>query len=746
MIKLLRYLKPYAVWLVVAALLLFGQAMCDLNLPNYMSKIVNIGLQQGGVEHASPDAIGADALEFEKTFMTSEQRELVETWYTAPEPGSEEAEKAAGQYPLLEEKNGLLLGEIPEADREALDLAFGGAAWTFINTMKSMGTAGGMSAGMDLSAEEIDVSAVDWEQLYAMQPLFSALPEETLEAARAEALTNDSSLLTQTGAALARGFYEELGVDTDAMQTLYILRIGLYMLAITFLGGAATVLVGLLGARISSGVSRTMRADLFRKVESFSNAEFDRFSTSSLITRTTNDITQVQMLIMMGIRMLCYAPIMGVGGVIMAIGKSTSMTWIIALACIVLIGLILVIFSVVIPKFKLVQKLVDRLNLVARENLNGLLVIRAFGTQEYEKDRFGKVNRDLTRTQRFTSRAMACMMPAMMLIMNGTTLLIVWVGAHQIAQSTMQVGDMMAFMQYAMQIIMSFLAISMMFIMVPGAAVSGDRIQAVLEAEPVVRDPEQPRSPDVSKAGVVEFRNVSFRYAGADEDVLHDISFTALPGQTTAIIGSTGSGKSTLINLIPRFYDVTDGEIRIGGVDVREMSQKELHESIGYVPQKGVLLSGTIASNLRYGAPDASDEEIRTAAEVAQAVEFIDEKPEGMESPIAQGGTNVSGGQKQRLSIARALAKKPPIFIFDDSFSALDFKTDAALRRALKQHTGHSTVLIVAQRVSTIMYADQILVLHEGQLVGKGTHRELLHNCPEYYEIAASQMTQEELQ
>ena len=746
MIKLLRYLKPYAVWLVVSALLLFGQAMCDLNLPNYMSRIVNIGLQQGGVEHASPDAIGADALEFEKTFMTSEQRALVETWYTVPQSGSSEAERAAKQYPLLEEKDGLLLGDIPETDREALDLAFGEAAWTFINTMKAMGEAGGMDAGMDLSGEEFDVSAVDWEQLYAMQPMFASIPEQTLETARAEALTNDASLLTQTGAALARSFYEELGVDTGTMQTLYILRIGLYMLAITFLGGAATVLVGLLGARISSGVARTMRADLFRKVESFSNAEFDRFSTSSLITRTTNDITQVQMLIMMGIRMLCYAPIMGVGGVVMAVGKSTSMTWIIALACIVLIGLILVIFSVVIPKFKLVQKLVDRLNLVARENLNGLLVIRAFGTQEYEKDRFSKVNRDLTRTQRFTNRAMACMMPAMMLIMNGTTLLIVWVGARQIAQSTMQVGDMMAFMQYAMQIIMSFLAISMMFIMVPSAAVSGDRIQAVLETEPIIHDPAAPRAFEAAKAGVVEFRKVSFRYAGADEDVLHDISFTALPGQTTAIIGSTGSGKSTLINLIPRFYDVTDGAVLVGGVDVREVSQKDLHEMIGYVPQKGVLLSGTIASNLRYGAPEASDEEIRTAAEVAQATEFIDEKPEGMDSPIAQGGTNVSGGQKQRLSIARALAKKPPIFIFDDSFSALDFKTDAALRRALKQHTGHSTVLIVAQRVSTIMHADQILVLHEGQLVGKGTHRELLQTCPEYYEIAASQMTQEELQ
>ena len=451
------------------------------------------------------------------------------------------------------------------------------------------------------------------------------------------------------------------------------------------------------------------------------------------------------MLLMMGIRMICYAPIMGIGGVIMALRKSSSMSWIIALACVLLICLIMVVFVVAMPKFKLIQKLIDRLNLVSRENLNGLMVIKAFGTEEFERNRFDKSNRDLTRVNLFVNRVMVFMMPAMNLIMNGVMLLIVWIGSHQIAQSSMQVGDMMAFMQYSMQIIMSFLMISMMFIMVPRAAVSGDRISEVLETEPSIKDPGSPKPFLDSRKGYIEFKNVSFRYHGADNDVLEDITFTARPGETTAFIGSTGSGKSTLVNLIPRFYDVTSGEILVSGVNVKDVNQHDLHDQIGYVPQKGVLLSGTIDSNLKYGDKDASEEDVMAAATVAQAMEFISQKDEGFESPIAQGGSNVSGGQKQRLSIARALVKKPCIYIFDDSFSALDFKTDAALRSALKKYTGDSTVLIVAQRVSTIMNAEQIIVLDDGRIVGKGTHSELLENCPTYYEIAASQLSKEEL-
>ena len=517
------------------------------------------------------------------------------------------------------------------------------------------------------------------------------------------------------------------------------------MLLITLVSALSAICVALLAARISAGLSRDLRRDLFHRVESFSNAEFDQFSTASLITRTTNDITQVQMVVMMGIRMLCYAPIMAIGGITMAVRKSVSMTWIIALAVIVLLCVIGVVFSIAMPKFKKMQKLIDRLNLVARENLTGLMVTRAFSNQAFEEKRFDQSNRDLTDNQRFVNRVMTVLMPVMMFVMNGVSLLIVWIGSHQIAQSQMQVGDMMAYMQYAMQVIMSFLFISVIFIMVPRASVSAGRIADVLETEPCIQDPKDPKDFVPEKKGWVEFDHVSFRYEGAEEDVLHDISFTAKPGQTTAFIGSTGSGKSTLVNLVPRFYDVTEGSVKVDGRDVREVRQYDLHARIGYVPQKGVLLSGTIDSNLRYGKEGATDTEIRTAAEVAQATEFIDAKPEGMQTPIAQGGSNVSGGQKQRLSIARALAKEPEIFIFDDSFSALDFKTDAALRKALKAQTGDATVLLVAQRVSTILDAEQIIVLDEGKIVGRGTHQQLLKTCPTYYEIASSQLTKEEL-
>ena len=549
----------------------------------------------------------------------------------------------------------------------------------------------------------------------------------------------------QSGISLCRGFYKEIGMDTDKIQFNYIFKIGAFMLLIALIGGAATISVSYLGSKIASGAARNLRSDIFKKVESFSNHEFDKFSTASLITRTTNDVTQIQMMMVFAIRMICYAPIMGIGGIIMALKKSVSMSWVIALACILIIGLISVIFSIAVPRFKIVQKLIDKLNLVSRENLNGLMVIRAFGTQKFEAERFNNSNKDLADNTLYVSRIIILMFPLMMLIMNLIQVLVVWVGADKIAASALQVGDMMAFLQYAMQVIMSFLMISIMFIMIPRAAVSGDRIYEVLSIEPSIKDPKNPKEFKKDKFGYVEFKNVSFHYSGAGENVLEHITFTAKPGETTAFIGSTGSGKSTLVQLIPRFYDVTSGEVLINGVNVKDITQHKLREQIGYVPQKGILFSGTIKSNLTYGSEDADEETIKSSAEIAQASDFISKLPGEYNSEIAQAGVNVSGGQKQRLSIARALVKNPPIYIFDDSFSALDFATDAALRHELKKHTSESTILIVAQRVGTIMDADQIIVLNEGKIVGIGTHKELLKSCPTYYEIASSQLSKEEL-
>lgn len=527
----------------------------------------------------------------------------------------------------------------------------------------------------------------------------------------------------------------------------YILQTGAQMLGVSLLSAACSVTVGLLAARVAAGVSQNLRKDIFERVERFSNAEFDRFSTSSLITRTTNDITQIQLLIVMMIRMVFYAPIMGVGGFIHALAKSTSMSWIIGVAVIMLIGIVMVMFLAAVPKFKIVQGLIDKLNMVVRENLDGMLVVRAFNTQQFEENRFDKVNEKLTSTNLFVNRVTSGMMPAMMLLMNLVTILVVWVGAHQVSAFRMDVGDMMAYMQYVMQIIMAFLMMSMMFIMIPRAAVSANRVSEVLKAESSVKDEPEQLTENVGIArGELVFDHVSFHFPNADENVLHDISFTAKPGQTTAFIGSTGSGKSALVNLIPRFYDVTEGKILIDGVELRQMKLKDLRGGLGYVPQKGVLFSGTIKSNLTYAKPEASEEEVLWAAEIAQAMEFINSKPEGFDTPIAQGGGNVSGGQKQRLSIARALVKRPRIYIFDDSFSALDFKTDAALRTALREQTGDSTVLLVAQRISTIMTAEQIIVLDHGRIQGIGNHRELLENCEIYREIALSQLSEEELQ
>lgn len=579
--------------------------------------------------------------------------------------------------------------------------------------------------------------------------LLSQMPEEQLDPIITAINTNfasmSDSIITQSAIAAVKAEYTTLGMDLSKVQSNYLLRIGASMLLLTLLSVSCSIVVGFLSAKVAAGVARDIRHATFEKVESFTKTEFDKFSTASLITRSTNDVTQIQMAIIMGIRMVCYAPIMGVGAVIHAVDKSPSLTWIIALGVVLLIGLIVTIFSIALPKFKIIQSLIDRLNLVIRENLSGMMVIRAFNNQKFEENRFDKANLDLTENSLFVNRVMVVMMPVMTILMNGLSLLIIWVGAHEVAQSSMQVGDMMAFLQYAMQVVMSFLMLSVMFIILPRASVSANRIADVLAVDLVIKDPEKPKSFSHKAKWKIEFRHVSFRYPGAEEDVLHDINFTALPGQTTAIIGSTGSGKSTVVNLIPRFYDVTDGSLYIDGLDIREVKQSDLRDKIGYIPQKGILFSGTVESNLRYADENADMETLKSAADIAQATEFISTMTDGMASEISQGGSNVSGGQKQRLAIARALVKKPPIYIFDDSFSALDYKTDSALRKALKENTGSSTILIVAQRISTIKNAEQIVVLDQGRVVGKGTHKELMETCKTYREIALSQLSKEEL-
>ncbi|MHB1253551.1 MAG: ABC transporter ATP-binding protein, partial [Candidatus Humimicrobiaceae bacterium] len=553
------------------------------------------------------------------------------------------------------------------------------------------------------------------------------------------------SMVTQSAVLSVKAEYAALGMNTGSIQSSYIWRIGLIMLLLSLLSAASAVAVGFLAARVAAGLSRNLREKVFDKVINFSNAEFDKFSTASLITRSTNDITQVQMLVIIIIRIVFYAPILGIGGIIRALGKSSSMSWIIAVAVIVIISLILLIFSITMPKFRRMQNIIDRLSLIIREDLSGIMVIRAFNTQKFEESRFDKANNNLTKTSLFINRAMVVMMPVMMFLMNGVSVLIIWVGAHQVAQSHLQVGDMMAFLQYAMLIIMAFLMMSIMFIMIPRASVSAGRVADVLETESSINDPKDPVKFDDSKKGQVEFKNVSFRYPKAEEDMLHEISFTARPGQTTAIIGSTGSGKSTITSLLLRFYDVTKGRVLIDGVDIRDINQHDLRDKIGYIPQKSVLFTGTIESNLKYADENVDDEMLKKAAEVAQALDFITEKPDGFKEEISQGGKNVSGGQRQRLSIARALVKNPEVLVLDDCFSALDFKTDKALRRALKKYFSQSTLLIVAQRVGTVMNAEQIIVINEGKISGKGTHRELMKSCQAYREIALSQLSEEEL-
>jgi ATP-binding cassette subfamily B protein len=740
MFKLAKYLKPYIGLLLIAVILLFGQAMADLSLPDYMSNIVNVGIQQNGIKNAVPEAIRTSQMDRLTIFMNADEKEEVLKDYTLVDKSSVDYEKYVKEYKALEKESIYVLNDIDNAEIEKLNPVMGKALLTVTGVEKMKETA--KDGIIEFNGNKIPANT----DLFAV---FAKLPaEQRAKIAedsnkRFEALGD--KMIVQGAASSIKTEYEALGMDTDKIQRNYILIAGAIMLGISLLSAAATVLVGFLASRTAAGVSRDLRKNVFKKVESFSNTEFDKFSTASLITRTTNDITQIQMLIVMSVRMVIYAPIIGIGGVIKAMNRSNSMSWIIALAVVVLLGLIGAVFSIALPKFKAIQKLIDKLNLVTRESLSGMMVIRAFNTEKFEEQRFDKANKDLTNTNLFVSRVMVTLFPVMMLIMNGTTLLVVWVGAHKIAESSMQVGDMMAFMQYAMQIIFAFLMMSFMFIMIPRASVSAQRIAEVLEVKPTILEPKNPKSFGKKAKGTIEFKNVSFKYPGAEEDMLKNLSFMAMPGQTTAIIGSTGSGKTTLINLIPRFYDVTDGKILVDGIDIREVTQHELRDQIGYIPQKGSLFKGTIETNLKYADENAAEEDLKKASEIAQAMEFINEKPEGFKTEISQGGTNVSGGQKQRLSIARALVKKPQIYIFDDSFSALDFKTDSKLRKALKDQTSGSTVLIVAQRISTIKNAEQIIVLDEGKIVGIGTHAELMKTCETYQEIALSQLSKEEL-
>ena len=735
MLKLRRSVKPYMVMLLAAVAFLFGQAFLELTLPNMMSDIVNVGIQQGGIQQAAPEAIGKDAMQFMQMFMSEKDKEAVQGAYSLGKD-TETFPSVQEKYPNLSREDWILTADASTSGAEG---AFSRASYAMLQVVEKL-AAESEGEFADTGNKTMDFSLL-MGPLNSMLSQNPALLQEAIEAAESA----PDMMLEQTAVVFVKSFYTQLGADTDAIQTQYILLEGLKMLGLTILLTLCAIGAGFCLARLGAGVGRDLRRDVFSRVTYFNNSEMDQFSTASLITRSTNDVQQVQMFLSMGLRMLCFAPIMGIGGLVMGLSKSMNLAWILGLALIVMLGMILLLFSLALPRFKKMQRLVDRLNLVAREELSGMMVVRAFSNQEFMQDRFEKANKDLTSNTLFVSRAMATMMPVMTLVMNGVSLLIVWFGGHQIAESQLQVGDMMAFIQYAMHVIMSFLFISMMFIMVPRASVSADRIHQVLATENSVKDPENPTSLAQPVKGIVEFRDVSFGYTGADDEVLKNISFVARPGETTAFIGSTGSGKSTLINLIPRFYDVTKGSILIDGVDIRSLSQKELRNYIGYVPQKGLLFSGNIESNLRYGDKNAEDETLRQAADVAQATEFISTLENGFQTEISQGGTNVSGGQRQRLSIARALVKKAPIYIFDDTFSALDFKTDAKLRKALKGYTENATVLIVAQRVSTIMHAEQIVVLDEGKIVGMGRHEDLLKSCSTYREIAESQLSKGEL-
>lgn len=763
MSRIIKNMAPYWKSVIAIFVLLVVQAVCDLSLPSYTSDIIDVGIQNGGLEHILPKKMTAEEYKLAQTFMTQEEItrwnvtyvESSDDMYECIVKGEKELDELDEVFlPALVLNNQMCA--IPEDKFKSQIAEQNGIDISVINEM-SIDDIGNM-IGMKLNTstqmienedgEEVETTCVDMRQMFAVMLKTGKISRDDLVEMRdsfQETIdTLGSSLVKSMGIAYAKRVNTEAGIDMDKLQTNYLWISGLKMLGMALLMTVCAISVGFLASRIGAGIGRDLRTRLYTNVMGFSNAEMEKFSTASLITRTTNDVQQIQNVSVMLLRMILYAPILGVGGIIKVVGTNAGMGWVIALAVIVIIGFVLVLMSVAMPKFKLMQKLVDNVNLVSREILTGLSVIRAFGREKHEEERFDEANRKLTKTMLFTNRTMTFMMPVMMMIMNGLSILIVWVASHRIDSGVMQVGDMTAFITYSMMIVMSFLMLTMLSIMLPRAMVAADRIDEVLKTHSSIEDPDAPKKVAECK-GVITFDHVSFKYPEADACVIEDISFTAKPGETTAIIGSTGCGKSTLVNLIPRLYDVTEGRVLLDDVDIRQLSMHDLRKNLGYVPQKGMLFFGTIASNLRFGKADASDEDIEEAATIAQATDFIEENPQKYESPIAQGGSNVSGGQKQRLSIARAIAKNPKVFIFDDSFSALDLKTDAALRKALSKKTAESTVIIVAQRVSTIMHAEQIIVMDDGKIVGKGTHEELLANCETYQQIASSQLSAKEL-
>ena len=760
--NLFKYAASYWKAMIAIVLILVVQAYCDLSLPAYTSDIVNVGIQQGGIEDEVPRQIATEEMEKLLLFVSEDDQQTVMDAYTEVNTSYKKVAYVLKDSVAEEENTMENLKDILQIPMMMTSGIESGSDTTKrmedkLKEQMSQGMAQSMPQGADQtmpegmpqSESQTESQAVSLDDM-SMFDLLKMLPAEQratmVEKIEEQMSEMPDTILDQASVSFCRSAYKDLGMNMDQTQIHYLLKTGGQMAALALLGMAASIMVAFLASRVGASAGRDLRSGVFHKVVGFSNNEFNHFSTASLITRSTNDIQQIQMLIVMLLRMVLYAPILAIGGVLQVMKTNVSMSWIIGLAVIIIAFVVLLLFLVVMPKFKVLQNLVDKLNLVTREILTGLPVIRAFSTEKHEEERFDDANRTLTKTNLFVNRAMTFMMPVMMLVMNGVSVLIVWTGAHGISDGQMQVGDMMAFIQYTMQIIMGFLMLCMISIMLPRAAVAADRVEEVLKSETMIHDPKQEKHFPEDGKGVLTFDHVSFRYPGADEDVLEDITFTAKPGETTAIIGSTGSGKSTLVNLIPRFYDVTSGDITLDGVDIREVKQHELREKLGYVPQKGVLFSGDIASNIMFGNSHGSDDEMIEAAEIAQATEFIDTKPEKYKSPISQGGSNVSGGQKQRLSIARAIAKHPQVFIFDDSFSALDYKTDVTLRRALAEKTSGSTVLIVAQRISTILHAEQIIVLDEGKVAGKGTHAELLKNCPVYREIAESQLSRKELE